>query len=124
LSLPENSDLKDALLIPIPLSKKRLLWRGFNQSEILARELVTAFNYSISHDLKRNKYSRPQAELSEQERLNNIKDSFFWAGTALEGKTIILIDDVITTGATLNEAALTLKKYGAGKIYGLVLAKG
>ena len=134
LSLPENSDLKDAVLIPIPLSRKRFRWRGFNQSEILAQELATAFNSPVNLGLKRNRYSQPQAELSEKARIENIKNSFSWAGPEsekneknlenLEGKTIILIDDVVTTGATLNEAALILKKAGAGKVYGLVLAKG
>jgi len=128
LFLPENRALKNAVLIPIPLSKKRLLWRGFNQSEILTRELAAAFAYPINLDLQRNKYTQPQAELNGRARLDNIKDSFSWAGTPetenLAGKTIILIDDVVTTGATLNEAAAVLKKSGAKKVYGLILAKG
>ena len=66
----------------------------------------------------------PQATLNESERQKNIKSAFTWTGKSLNGRTIILIDDVITTGATLNEAALVLKMAGAHKVYALVLAKG
>lgn len=112
------------LVIPIPLSKKRLRWRGFNQAEILAREFCLAFNYQLSLNLKRKKHCPPQAELNEAERLANIQSVFSWNGQKLNGQTIIIIDDVVTTGATLNEAAKTLKASGAGNIYALVLAKG
>jgi len=120
---------KDYLVIPIPLSKKRLRWRGFNQAEIIARHFSEYFNYELNLDLKRIKYQRPQAELSETERLENIKSSFAWTSEKLTKedlatKTIILIDDVLTTGATLNEAARVLKEAGAAEIYALVLAKG
>jgi len=112
------------LAVPIPLSKKRWRWRGFNQAEILAREFSANFNYDLSLELKRVKHQKPQAELSEAERLNNIQGVFAWTGADLSGRVIILIDDVVTTGATLNEAARILKAAGADKIYGLVLAKG
>ncbi|MFZ4631751.1 MAG: ComF family protein [Patescibacteria group bacterium] len=119
---------KKYLVIPIPLSKKRLKWRGFNQAEIIAREFSNYFNHELSLNLKRIKNQKPQAELSESERLNNLKSAFSWEsennGPALEDYTIILIDDVITTGATLNEAAETLKKSGASEVYALVIAKG
>lgn len=124
LALIPNNELTDATLVPIPLSKKRLRWRGFNQAALLAREMAAAFAYPLNQDLKRIKHSWPQADLNGSERLNNIADSFAWTGTNLDGRTIILIDDVATTGATLNEAARVLKAAGAGAIYGLVLAKG
>jgi ComF family protein len=112
------------LVIPIPLSKKRLRWRGFNQAEILARPLCDAFGYCLSLDLKRTEHIKPQAELSGKERLANIRGAFRWTGPSLAGRTIILIDDVVTTGATLGEAAGVLRRAGAERIYGLVLAKG
>jgi ComF family protein len=112
------------LIIPIPLSKKRQRWRGFNQAEIIAQEFSAYFNYELSLNLKRLKHKNPQAALNEAERLENIKSVFAWQGENLNNFTIILIDDVITTGATLNEAARVLKEAGAKKIYGLVLAKG
>ncbi|MEI6529761.1 MAG: ComF family protein [Candidatus Falkowbacteria bacterium] len=120
------------LIIPIPLSKKRLRWRGFNQAEILAREFCTyykilnneLFDCELNLDLKRQKHRSPQANLNEAERLINIKSAFAWKGKNLSGQNIILIDDVTTTGATLNEAAKTLRTAGANKVYALVLAKG
>lgn len=112
------------LIIPIPLSKKRLRWRGFNQAEIIAAEFSNYFGYELNLDLKREKHTPPQATLKENERLKNIKSAFTWRGENLNGRTVILIDDVITTGATLNEAALVLKMAGAHEVCALVLAKG
>lgn len=112
------------LVIPLPLSKKRQRWRGFNQAEILARELSAHFSYDLNLNLKRVKHKKPQAELNETERLNNVAGVFSFTGAELNGRTIILIDDVVTTGATLNEAARVLKAAGAKQVYGLVLAKG
>jgi len=114
----------ELLIIPIPLSKKRRRYRGFNQAEIIAREFSAYFNYELNFDLKRLKHTNPQVTLNEIERLENIKSVFAWQGENLNNYTIILIDDVVTTGATLNEAAQVLKEAGAKKIYGLVLAKG
>lgn len=112
------------LVIPIPLTNKRLNWRGFNQAEILAREFSRHFNYDFSLNLKRRGKQAPQAKLNEIERLNNIQGVFSWTGENLQGLDVLLIDDVITTGATLNEAARILKEAGAGSVYALVLAKG
>ncbi|MDP2944381.1 MAG: phosphoribosyltransferase family protein [bacterium] len=114
----------DSIIIPVPLSKKRERWRGFNQAEILAREFAANFSYPLSGGLKRIKHRRAQASLNEAERLENVKGAFAYSGGDLTGRTVILIDDVVTTGATLNEAALALRARGAAKIYGLVLAKG
>lgn len=116
--------INNPLVIPIPLSKRRQRWRGFNQSEILAREFSRRFKYDLELCLKRIKHHKPQAELKEAKRLINVKDIFLWAGSDIGGRDVILIDDIITTGATLNEAALILKKAGAKNVYGLTLAKG
>lgn len=120
----KNKIPTDLLVIPIPLTAKRLRWRGFNQAEIIARDFSKYFAYKFNSDLKREGKQNTQASLNENDRLENIKNAFRWSGKNLEGKNILLIDDVVTTGATINEAAETLKKAGAGAIYGLVLAKG
>lgn len=124
------------LIIPIPLSKKRERFRGFNQSAILAKIFSVSFSYESNAALKRIKNRPPQSSLDEKARAKNIKDVFAWSESKttlagnqkvseiLKNKTIILIDDVVTTGATLNEAARVLKAAGASKVYGLVLAKG
>lgn len=112
------------LVIPIPLSNRRLKWRGFNQAELLANFFAKELSYQICLDLKRKKHCRPQVELTAKKRLENIHNAFRWLGDDLSKKTIILIDDVATTGATLEAAAKSLEEAGAEKIYGLVLAKG
>lgn len=122
----ENIIIKpqNILVIPIPLFKKRLRWRGFNQSEILARSLCSRFSYQLSLDLLRLKPGLPQASLNEAERSSNVLNAFTWSGGDLKDKTVLLIDDVITSGATINAAALALKSAGATTIHGLILAKG
>ena len=121
---PELKNTENILLIPIPLSRKRLNQRGFNQAELIAKSFNLNHDYKISLDLKKVKDTKAQSSLSETARAKNIKECFVWQGDSLKGKTIILIDDVITTGATLNEAAAILKMAGAEKVYGLVIAKG
>lgn len=111
------------LLVPMPLSKKRLRWRGFNQADRLTENLAEHFGYEMSVNLKR-RHRRPQAELNEQKRLKNLNGAFNWDGENLAGKTIIIIDDVITTGTTINEAAAILKQAGAAQVWALALAKG
>ena len=115
---------EEVWLVPVPLSEKRLRWRGFNQAEILARAISQNFGYPLYLDLRRTRDTKPQADLSEKKRLTNITGCFVWNGPDLSGRTLIIIDDVITTGATMNEAAFCLKQAGAKEVYGLVLAKG
>jgi len=112
------------LLIPLPLSKSRERWRGFNQAELIAQEFALNFNYEINHGLKKIKHTRPQSDLKEEKRSKNIKGTFVYEGKTLFGRTIILLDDVITTGATINEAAKVLQAAGAKKIIALAVAKG
>lgn len=112
------------IVIPIPLSPRRRRWRGFNQAEILANALAAYYHYERSNGLKKNKHGLPQASLDGLARKNNIQGSFNYTGPDLRGRTVIIVDDVATTGATLNEAALIIRQQGAAKIYGLVLAKG
>ena len=118
-------DFKADLVIPVPLSAKRLRWRGFNQAETLARIFSRAYGLEINtRDLIRIKHRTAQAKLNEIKRLENIKNCFVWRGGNLNKRNIILIDDVVTTGATLNECAKVLKANGAGEVFGLVAAKG
>lgn len=118
-------DFNDNLVIPVPLSRKRLRWRGFNQAELLARRVAREYGLALdSGNLIRVKHKTAQAKLNEMKRLENIKNCFVWQGGNLNKKNIILIDDVVTTGATLNECARVLKANGAGEVFGLVVAKG
>lgn len=115
--------LKSEGIISVPLSPFRERWRGFNQSELIARELANITGKNVLLGLKRVKNRPPQAGLSRYDRLRNMKGCFAWKGQRLKGKNLILIDDVMTTGSTLNECARALKTAGARKVVGLVLAR-
>lgn len=118
-------NLNNFLIIPVPLSKKRKRWRGFNQAEKIARPIAEYFKLQLSAgSLLRIKHTIPQVKLSEAERKKNLAGCFGWEGGNLAGKKILLVDDVATTGATLNECAKVLKENGAKEVWGLVVAKG
>jgi len=117
----------EIILVPVPLHKKRLAWRGFNQSEILAKILSAHFSLPILPVLKRSRYNTPQAEIkSRAKRQENVKDSFknIAAKDQLKDKIVILIDDVSTTSSTLLECAGALKPHKPKEIWGLVIARG
>ena len=123
---PEILDLlkneSDLLIVPIPLSARRLRERGFNQSLLIAQELSNYFVQPLANLLKKSE-RRPQSGLAGKKRQANIHGAFLWTGENLSGRKIILVDDVVTTGATLAEAAKVLKRAGAKKVIGLVFAR-
>ena len=112
------------LLIPVPLHNTRLRQREFNQAELLARRLAEEFHLNTSYsNLWRKHYRKPQMQLEKQDRWNNIKGCFSLRYPAeIKHKNILLIDDVLTTGATCSEAAHILKAAGAAKVCVLTLA--
>jgi ComF family protein len=113
------------LLIPVPLHPRRLKERGYNQSALLAEELSKLANLSLADDLLiRTKYHLPQARTRNVgERLQNVKEAFACSSSKLKGKKILLIDDVSTSGATMEACAEALKSAGAESVWGLVLAR-
>lgn len=122
--------LPDAL-IPVPLHKRRLRFRGFNQSELLANELAQSLTPGftlpvLSHVLLRTRFTKPQMKTeSREERLHNLKNAFALAPNTeplIADKYLWLVDDVATTGTTLEECARILKQHGAAKVFGIVLA--
>jgi competence protein ComFC len=117
-------NLQKFTVMPIPLHKKRQNWRGFNQAEIIAQHFAQRLDLPYQDELIRVKHKTPQAKLGGVERQKNIKDCFSFRGENLNGKNILLLDDVATTGSTLEEAARILKSASAGKVWGLVIAKG
>jgi len=112
-------------VISIPSGKSKLRWRGFNPAQEIAKELSQILNLNfISDGLIKIKENKEQVNLSEKERLENVKGVFGVKNREMiEGKNILLIDDVFTTGATLEEGAKVLKEAGAKKIIGMVVAK-
>ncbi len=121
----ELADLEFELVIPIPLHWKRLLSRGYNQSQLLARSLAKKINLPLACSvLVRTKNTPPQVGLSRNQREKNLKKAFLVKKPSLvEGKKLLLIDDVITTGATIEEASKTLKRAGAELVGVLAFAR-
>lgn len=121
----EKSALNESWSITfVPIHKKRFLFRGFNHVELIARVVAKLSRVPISDCLIKIRNTHPQVGLKRQERLTNLIDAFAIKPGASTAKNIILIDDVKTTGATLNECAKVLKKSGVEKIYEMVLRKG
>jgi ComF family protein len=116
---------KGFLIIPIPLFRKKLKQRGFNQAELIAKGLSEHLEIPISSDaLKKTRRTRPQAELDQKQRQENVSGVFACQKQELiAGRKILLIDDVFTTGATMQEAARTLKAAGAKNICGITAAR-
>jgi ComF family protein len=125
LLLDKKPDFSDFILVPIPLNKKKLKRRGFNQAEEIAKELAIFLKIPLISDcLIKTKETKDQVELSEKERKENVKGAFFIKNKEkIAGKNVLLIDDVFTTGATIEEAARVLKEAEAKKIVGIVVAK-
>ncbi len=116
---------EDCIIVPVPLHKVRCRERGYNQSEILCKGMGDYIVAPIQCDcLIRCRHTSTQTKLSAQERQENVKDAFGVSKSCdVKGKTIVLVDDVITTGATVNNCAACLKKAGVQKVVGIALAR-
>lgn len=113
------------VLVPVPLHTKRLRNRGYNQSSLIAKELSKLAAVPVVEGcLVRVKDSLPQArtETADQRR-RNVVDAFACVDQRFRGKRIVLIDDVCTSGATLEACAVALKSAGAFSVWGLTLAR-
>jgi ComF family protein len=112
------------VLVPVPLHRKRLRERGYNQSALLARQLGKLTGMPVIEDcLIRKQHTPPQARTANiEERRQNVVNAFSCSNGKLWGKQVILIDDVTTSGTTLNAGAKTLKESGAASVWGLVMA--
>lgn len=124
-SIPGSNDF---VLIPVPLHKKRLKFRGFNQAKLLAECLSeNTGNMCIYDCLERTVYVKEQAKLNRAKRLINLKNTIklkdYFRDDFIQNRTVILIDDVATTGSTLNECSRVLKAAGVKYICGLTLAR-
>lgn len=111
-------------LVPVPLHPTRLRQRGYNQSLLLARVISDQITVPVIDDcLERVRDTPTQMSLPAQRRLINVHDAFRARGTQLAGARVLLIDDVCTTGATLEACAAALRRGGAKDIWGLALAR-
>ena len=112
------------LIVPVPLHKTRLRERGFNQSLLLSQAISKLTNIPVTEKvLKRIRFTRPQSKLNAFERQQNVKDAFRVINSSIiKGQTVVLVDDVLTTGATMRACAESLESAGVAKILALTAA--
>lgn len=113
------------VIIPVPLHKTKLRIRGYNQAELLAKELSKRFNIPMENKmLTRIKRTKPQKELNDSDRKKNMKNAFIVDKNIVKYKKVILVDDIYTTGSTIDGCAKVLKENGVNKVYYICLSIG
>jgi ComF family protein len=118
--------LKNAVFVPIPLHPEKLKSRGYNQAEILANGIAKEMGMESKNVLYRQKKTQSAFTLTREQRQKNIDEAFAIKTDVVltPDMTILLVDDIVTTGATLSEAAKLLKKNGVKRVWGVTLAHG
>ncbi|MDP2932838.1 MAG: phosphoribosyltransferase family protein [bacterium] len=122
-----GTDHGSIIIVPVPLHRLRLNWRGFNQAEIIGNKIGTCLGLDFRQDILGRKHRRaPQALIANREsRIANMKGVFECLKPELMlGKIVLLVDDVATTGSTLDDCARALKGAGAKEVIGFVFARG
>lgn len=121
--VPNNVIERKPVVIPVPLHKVKWRQRGFNQSELLAKRLAKTIQLPLNTTvLQRITQTKSQAKLSRHERKENVKNAFACA-SRLSGKSVLLIDDTVTTGSTIIACANALKRAGATYVWALTLSQ-
>jgi ComF family protein len=112
-------------VVPVPLHRLRRREREFNQAEILGRELARGEKFEFCDALARLRYTLTQTHFDRRSRMQNLRNAFeLRKGTVVRGKSLLLVDDVLTTGSTLDECARVLLKAGARSVHALTVARG
>ncbi len=120
----KNWGISVDMIVPIPLGKNREIERGYNQSSLIAKPISEYFNIPMyEHALIRSRDTKSQVGLNYEERKINMKNAFRAEKSACENKSILLIDDIVTTGSTLNESAKALKLARAQKVFCFTVAR-
>ncbi|MBI5765876.1 ComF family protein [Candidatus Falkowbacteria bacterium] len=122
---------KENILVPVPLHRQRFLWRGFNQAELICERIKAVFDNQINNQiLIRKQNNKPQVKLPAGERQKNASGIFklnnFDRGAfsdIMDRVVLVLVDDVYTTGSTMQEGAKILKEFGFKTVWGLVVAR-
>jgi ComF family protein len=119
----EETGLTADMIVAVPLHSSRVSERGYNQSALLAQALAGAVGVALADDLLvRVRATRPQTHLKREERVQNVSGAFE-CRTNLPGTRVVLVDDVCTTGATLEACARALRAAGAAHVQGLTVAR-
>jgi len=114
----------DFVIIPVPLHPRRLNWRGFNQSKLLASELALQLHLTVNYQLvNRIKFTKPQVKFNAEERKKNLENAFN-LNSEIKNQKFLLVDDLVTSGATANELAKLLKKSKAAEVWMISAAHG
>lgn len=123
MQLEKIDEIRNAdYILPVPLSKKRLKQRGYNQSALIAKDLSDMLGIKFDEDiLIRLRHTKRQSKLNFTQKQVNVLGAFACT-QSLKGKSVILVDDLYTTGATINECAKMLKQVGCSKVYGVTVA--
>lgn len=112
-------------LVPVPIHPSRRRTRGFNQAEILAQQIGRQLEIPVyPQGLKRAKKTLPQKQLNQEERLRNLRQAFVPGDLPREAETVLVVDDIYTTGSTMEACACALKAMGVSRVYGLTLCVG
>lgn len=111
-------------IVPVPMHPRKKRQRGYNQSELIAKQIAPYLKSDVRTDiLEKTRYTNPQSKLKRKDRINNLEGAFsLCSGASIEGRNILLVDDVLTTGTTINTCAKILKDGGASFIHVLVIA--
>lgn len=123
IALARYPRLQQAILVPVPLHPAKLAERGRNQAELLAMPVAKATGLAVSNGLIRTRQTRSQTGLSRRERAGNVAGAFAWKGNPPSKRVALLVDDVCTTGATLNACAAACRAAGFKEVWGLVVAR-
>lgn len=119
------AQIQPEVILPVPIHKKKRSVRGYNQAEVLAMEVSRGFSIPIRTDLVlRKKFTKAQKELDRKERKKNLEEAFFVTKEAGRYQSVLVIDDIYTTGSTVNAIAGKLKKRGVKEVYFLSLCMG
>lgn len=111
------------VIVPVPSSPSRIKEKGYNQSELIAAALGELTDIPVINAVAKKRETESQVGLTEKERYSNLSGSFKVVDAeAIKGKKVLIVDDVMTTGTTLNVMAETLKKAGANEVYGITAA--
>lgn len=123
---PFRMEIQPDMIIPVPLHRKRLRQRGFNQSQLIGEVLKKRWKVPLEiGNLRRIRWTEPQTTLHAKERVRNVAGAFsVRAPELIEGKRVLLVDDVLTTGSTLRECAEALQDAGAAAVFAVTVARG
>lgn len=117
-------DLQVDTIVPVPLHWRRKMWRGFNQCDLLARPLESRLRVPVVQAIRKTRHTETQASSTPGERRSNLTGAFVLAAeNIVEGKRVLLVDDVLTTGATVTACSALLRRGGAKSVTVLTLAR-